>query len=132
MQNVGELICSSTTTNCVICAQAKMTRKSFKKDCERATCPYQIINYDLMGPISLNTFLENRKCLYFICVIDNFTCYLQVFHLKSKTETVMYMNEALTSLQTEVPGLGQFNKLRSDSGSEFINHVLICRYCTDG
>jgi hypothetical protein len=118
-QNVGDLICTKTITNCLVCGKAKMTKKSFNKDRERATRPCEIIHCDLVGPIKPVTFPKRHR--YFMCVIDDYTRYLQVFVIRSKTKTVECMGEALRFLQAQFPGSGQFNILRCDQGTEFVN-----------
>jgi hypothetical protein len=117
--SVGEMVCNKNMNNCVICAKAKLTKKSFNKDCERASRVCEIIHCDLMGPITPRTFVKQSK--YIMCVLDDYSRYLQVFVIKSKTETVLCMNEALRMLQAQYPGPGQFNILRCDQGTEFTN-----------
>lgn len=104
---------------CEICTKSKLTKKSFKKDRDRANRPCEIVHVDLIGPITPPTFIKRN--VYVMCVVDDFTRYLQVFLLKSKTETVVCMNEALRFLQALFPGPGQFNLLRCDQGLEFRN-----------
>jgi IS30 family transposase len=71
-----------------------------------------------MGPISpVTSYKKNR---YIICIVDDFTRYLQVFILKSKTEVPQCMKEALRFFQAKYPGAGQFDILYVDNGPEFI------------
>lgn len=100
-----------------------MMKKSFDKDRERATRPCEIIHSDLVGPIKPVTF--PKKYRYFMCVLDDYTRYLQVFIIRSRTKTVACMSEALQYLQAQFPGPGQFNILRCDQGTEFLNEKMV-------
>ena len=60
-QSVGDLICTRAITNCLVCAKAKLTKKSFGKDRERATRPCEIIHSDLVGPIKPVTFPKKMR-----------------------------------------------------------------------
>jgi hypothetical protein len=118
-QNVGDLICKENINTCLVCAQAKLTKKSCNKERERATRPCQIIHSDLMGKVTPPTFHSRKQ--YIMCVIDDYTRYCQVFLMKSKCETTACMNEALRFLQARFPGSGQFDVLRCDLGTEYTN-----------
>ena len=123
-EGVNDLISTENKTNCPICAKAKQTSKSFNKDRDRASRPCEIIHVDLMGPISAVTF--EKKNAYILCVIDDFTRFLQVFVTKTKSaaDIVPCLNEAFRFLQAKFPGAGQFDILRCDGGTEFNNdHV---------
>lgn len=121
---VKDLISIATTTNCKVCAEAKQHRKSFNKDRDRATRPCEILHVDLMGPISPPTFEKRNN--YIMCVIDDYTRFLQVFVIKSKSaaDVTPCLSESLRFLQAQFPGAGQFNILRSDNGTEFNNDTV--------
>jgi len=55
-----------------------------------------------------------------MCVIDDYTRYLRVFVMRSKTEVVWCMSEALWFLQAQFPSLRQFNIPRCYQGTEFL------------
>ena len=115
--NVDDLICAMNINNCRICAKAKMTRKSFDKDRDRATRPGQIVHADLIGPITPVTFNTMKR--YLLTILDDYTRYLQVFVLKTKDETPECVNLALREIQAKYPGKGQLDIFRCDRGSEF-------------
>ena len=121
-EGIGDLICNKNINNCDTCAKAKLTKKSFDKDRERATRPCEIIHCDIVGPIDPCTFVKRNK--YFMCVVDDYTRYLQVFVIKSRTEVVECMKEALRMLQAEFPGPGQFKTLQCDQGAEFSSESM--------
>lgn len=121
---VNDFVTNVTLSNCTVCAQAKQHRKSFNKDRERATRPCAIVHVDLMGPISPPTF--EKRNIYIMCVIDDYTRFLQVFLMKSKSsiDVVPCLSESLRFLQANFPGAGQFNILRCDQGTEFNNESI--------
>ena len=121
-KDVGDFMCKQDMSNCLVCAMVKLMRKSFDKERERATWPCQIIHNDLMGPVTPPTFVQRHK--YIMIVLDDYSRYLQVFILKSKTEAPTGMNEALRFLQAQFPGPGQFDLLRSDLGTEFTGEQM--------
>jgi hypothetical protein len=115
---LNEFILNKTTKTCLICAQAKMTRKSFTKAREKARHPCEIINTDLIhySPLAIRTSDE-----YLLTVEDNYTRYLQVFPMKSKAETFTYLEKALINLKSMFYPQYPFRYLQSDNGPEFIN-----------
>ena len=116
---LNDLICTNNINNCTTCAKSKLTRKIFNKQRSRATRPCEIIHADLIGPITPKTYHTQNS--YILCVIDDFTRFLFVFVLKTKNETIVCMKEALKTLQAQFPSPGQFNTLRCDGGTEFVN-----------
>lgn len=121
----GELACEITASTCEICSQAKLTKKSFNKDRDRASRPCEILHADLIGPISPPTFVKKNS--YILSVTDDYTHYIQTFILKTKTgpETAACVNEALRFLQAQFPGAGQFDRLRCDNGLEFTRSEIL-------
>jgi hypothetical protein len=119
---VCALLVKNNLSNCQICAEAKMHKKSFTKDRERATRPGEVLHSDLIGPITPLTYQTHKK--YVMCVIDDFSRFLQVFLLHSKTETVHYMESALHFIQSLYPNPGQFRELWTDQGLEFTNMLM--------
>lgn len=118
---VDELLCSTSINNCVICAQAKMTKKRFDKDRDRATRVGEILHADLIGPIKPLSFYNKNR--YIVCVLDDFSRFLFVYVIKSKDQTPECLDQTYTEIRAKYPNPGQFWKLRSDKGSEFTSQV---------
>lgn len=121
---VNDLITPMSLSSCEVCSAAKLHKKSFNKDRDRATRPCQIVHVDLMGPITPVTFEKHNS--YIMCVIDDYTRFLQAFVIKSKSasDVTPCLNEALRFLQACFPGPGQFDILRCDNGTEFCNEHI--------
>lgn len=118
---VRDLITSTSLSTCEICCQAKLHKKAFNTDREGASQPCQIVHVDLMGPVTPVTF--EKKNSYILCVIDDYTRFLQLFTIKTKSynDVCPCLNEAFCFLQSCFPGPGQFSILRCDNGTEFVN-----------
>lgn len=56
----------------------------------------RVIHADLIGPVNPATFVQGNK--YIMCVLDDYSWYLQVFIIKSKQDTIKCMSEALRML----------------------------------
>lgn len=54
-----------------------------------------------------------------MCLLDDFSRYLQVFVMKTKTQTPECLDQGYAEVQRKYPGQGQFSTLRCDKGSEF-------------
>lgn len=119
---ITNLICKDNFKCCTVCSKSKSVRKPFNKDRERATRPCEILHVDLMGPISPCTFVDKNK--FVLCVIDDYTKYLQVFTMKTKCQTLTCMKQALIVLQSQFPGQGNFKKMRCDNGTEFTSTAM--------
>ena len=114
---IPEVISIATITNCQVCAKAKLTRKSFNKDRDRAKRVGEIVHADLIGPITPITFVYRNKLI--VSIIDDYSRFLQVFTIKQKTETATCLNEGYCNLGALYPSPGQFNLLQCDNGPEF-------------
>lgn len=115
-KGIGDLNCDLTKVDCEICTQSKMTRKSCKKDRERATRPCQLLHSDLLT-ISPPTFIQ--KNWYILVLIDDYSHYAQLFVMKNKTEVPNFLKEGLQVLKSVSSNMC-FQKLPCDNGSEFI------------
>lgn len=96
-----------------------MTRKSFTKTRERASCPCEIVHANLIY-FSEPTF--SRQNRYLLNVADDYTRYLQIFLIKSKTEVSTMLDKALLNLKTMFHPQFSFPFLRVDNGTEFENY----------
>jgi len=118
---LNEFIFNKTTEKCLICAKAKMTRKSFSKTRNDARHPCEIIHTNL---ISYSPSAIQTSDKYLLNVVDEYTRYLQVFPIKSKTQVYIYLNEALLHLKTMFYPQYPFRYLQSDNGPEFTNSEI--------
>lgn len=115
---LSEFIFDKTSEKCVICTQAKMTRKSFTETRENARYPCEIIHSDLVT-FSPPGYRTGER--YLLTVVDNYTRYLQVFPIKMKSEVATYLEKAIINLKTMFNPQHSFRFLQTDNGTEFIN-----------
>lgn len=74
---IPNIIRDDTFKICEICMKSKLTKKSFNKDRDRARRPCTIVHADLISPITPPIFVQRN--VYSMCVVDDFTRYLQGF-----------------------------------------------------
>jgi hypothetical protein len=67
------------------CRAGKTITKPFAKD-TRAKFPFQVINYDICGPINVRARHDD---VYFIIFIDDFTRYGYVFFIFHKSKALI-------------------------------------------
>lgn len=122
-EGVADLICISSIGSCKECANAKLRRKSFKKDCERAKRVGEVIHMDTVGPIQPPTFYSKNK--YIHTMIDDYSRYIQIFLVKNRNEIPIMINEAYLFLRAKFPNPGQFHLLQCDNAPEFLSSATI-------
>ena len=120
-EGVNDLISISSISNCKECAEAKLRRKSFKKDRERAKRVGEVVHTDTVGPIQPPTFYSKKQ--YIHTMIDDYSRYVQIFLLKNRTEIPNMINEGYLFLRAKFPNPGQFHLLRCDNAPELLSSV---------
>jgi hypothetical protein len=118
-EGIVELLCSHSQRTCEPCVLAKMKRKPYNKTRDSADKIGQIVHADLIGEISPVSAWKPKK--YILVTIDDFSRYMQIRLLKSKTETPSSLDIILREIQARNPGPGQLDKLYCDQGPEFIS-----------
>lgn len=103
----------------VECTKAKLKRKPQKKTRERATRVGEIVHTDVVGPITPPTLYSKNK--YIHTMLDDYSRFLQVFLLPSRSTIPTMINEGYRFLKAKFPAAGQFNLLRSDNAPEFLS-----------
>ena len=69
-------------STCEYCLVDKTKRKPFEKE-TRTKTPLPLIHFNICGPMSVKA---RYGALYFIRVIDDFTCYNHVYLISHKSE----------------------------------------------
>jgi len=116
------------------CQAGKTIRKPFGKDI-RAKFPFQLINYDICGPMNVRAINVRARHddVYFITFIDDFTRYGYVFFISHKSEAlscfIKFMNLVENQLDMKIKILrinqgcdylsDQFRKLYDEKGIEW-------------
>lgn len=122
--NLGKIKSAVTGVNlknceieqCVVCAQGKQTRASFKERGSRATAILELIHTDVCGPVSTNSFGGAK---YLLTFVDDFSRKVFVFPMRKKSEVFeLFLN---FKNMVENQQNSKIKTLRSDNGTEFCN-----------
>jgi Reverse transcriptase (RNA-dependent DNA polymerase)/Integrase core domain len=106
---------------CEVCAEGKLHRSSFgHHDRESDSMGvHDVIVTDVAGPFRIPTFDE---CVYFLTFVDAHTGYVTGYLLKHKSEVAARFKEyeSITANRHR----RTMKVLRSDNGTEFVNHEM--------
>ena len=102
---------------CAGCMKGKQARDSFPSSEHKAKDAIELIHADLCGPMSVPS-LGHAK--YFLCFTDDATRFRQVYFLQTKDEALAKFKEYKAAV--ELATGGKVKGLRTDRGSEFVNH----------
>ena len=118
---------STGTVNqeCEACAQAKMHKIPFPKQSTKKTSrPLELIHSDLCGPMNVESIGGSKYALTFT---DDYTRYVTVYFLKSKSEVLSKFEEYVNMVENMT---GQkVQNLRTDNGGEYVSHDFT-KFCT--
>ncbi|KAF8777456.1 Retrovirus-related Pol polyprotein like [Argiope bruennichi] len=104
---------AATSEFCDGCALGKAHRKPFKSRPYRAMSIGEIINADVNGPRSVDSFSGAR---YYVCFKDDYSKYRRIFFLKKKSD----VSCCLRTFLNEATNVGYVVKsFRCDGGAEF-------------
>lgn len=117
--NVPELICNDSIKSCMICAKAKIKRKNFDSDRDRASRVGEILHSDILGPVQPPTYRNQNR--YVLLIIDDFSKYIYAYTMKNKTETLNNVRTCLIELRAKYTNPGQFHKFRCDKDTVFMS-----------
>ncbi|KAL2237900.1 UNVERIFIED_CONTAM: Retrovirus-related Pol polyprotein from transposon RE2 [Sesamum indicum] len=102
---------------CEICHKAMQTRVPFPTSVSHSNVPFDLIHMDLWGPYAAFNLLGGT---YVLTLLDDYSRCLWTFVLKQKSQVPTTLKHFCSLI------LNQFDKrikiLRSDNGSEFMNH----------
>ena len=115
----GMQLAIPSNMQCTTCIRSKCTQKPFGTSESRSADILQIIHTDLCGPMNKHS-IGGAK--YMLTFIDDHSRYAFVYFLKSKDETFCKFREFLTMVERQT---GKAVKiLRSDNGTEYVNHTF--------
>ena len=117
MQGIKGSEFDEAVQDCEVCKIAKIKKKPFKKVRTRAGKPLQVINADIMGPISPVTFPMGYK--YISVFIDNYSRLAMAYPMKSKTETGQCLESFIISCRNLRGENDKFCYLETHQGIEF-------------
>ena len=99
---------------CDICHFARHKKISFPISTSRANAKFELIHFDIWGPISI-TSIKGHK--YFLTVLDDFSRFVWVILLKSKAEVSDHVKNFITLIENQFHTCPKY--IRSDNGPEF-------------
>jgi len=99
---------------CDVCRFAKHRKHPFLDSCNKASKPFDLIHFDIWGPISVPSIHQH---VYFLTAVDDYSRYTRLTLMKTKSETRQHVIDFITLIEI------QFNcnvkTVRSDNGPEF-------------
>nr|GEZ37108.1 hypothetical protein [Tanacetum cinerariifolium] len=105
---------------CSACAMGKSTRKTHKPKSEDTNQEkLYLLHMDLCGPMHVES-VNGKK--YILVIVDDYSRFTWVKFLRSKDETSDFIIKFLKMIQVrlKVP----VRRIRTDNGTEFVNHTL--------
>nr|GFB16510.1 retrovirus-related Pol polyprotein from transposon TNT 1-94 [Tanacetum cinerariifolium] len=105
---------------CSACAIGKSTKKTHKpKSKDTNQEKLYLLHMDLCGPMRVES-VNGKK--YILVIVDDYSRFTWVKFLRSKDETPMFIIKFLKVIQVRlnVP----VRRIRTDNGTEFVNHTL--------
>ena len=115
LQSMFPFVHVDSKATCDVCHFAKHRKLPFPESCNKAEKPFELIHFDICGPISISS-IHNHS--YFLTVVDDFSRYTWITSMKSKSETRQHVIDFITF--TENQHDCHVNIVRSDNGPEFI------------
>lgn len=110
--------CSTSLPNCDTCHLAKQSRLPFPVSQSRASHVLELLHTDLWGPYNTPT-LTNAH--YILTIVDDYTRVTWTFLLTYKSQVALTLINFITQAQKQYHQC--VKKIRSDNGTEFVNHT---------
>jgi hypothetical protein len=102
---------------CDVCHLARHKKLPFVNSSSRALAPYDLIHFDIWGPISTHSVYNHS---YFLTAIDDHSRYTWITLMKHKSETRDHIQKFIKCIEN------QYNKtvkvISSNNGPEFLMH----------
>ncbi|GKC49654.1 retrovirus-related pol polyprotein from transposon TNT 1-94 [Tanacetum coccineum] len=109
---------------CFACALGKRKKHSHKPKAEDSIQEkLYLLHMDLCGPIKVQS-INGRK--YILVIIDDFSRFTWVKFLRSKDEVLEFIIKFLKMIQVRLNAT--VHNIRTDNGTEFVNHTLKAYY----
>lgn len=100
---------------CDVCHYAKHRKLPFDSSCKRAHKPFELIHFDIWGPIAVPSIHGHS---YFLTAVDDYSRFTWLTLMKSKSETRKHVTDFITFIENQFSG--KIKTLRSDNGPEFM------------
>lgn len=104
---------------CETCIKRKQAQTPFPKSASRTTEILELVHADVCGPMRVNSLSGFR---YFVTYIDDKSRWCEIYFLKKKSEVADKFKEYKNMVEKETERT--IKTVRSDNGTEYINHHL--------
>jgi hypothetical protein len=115
LQSHFPFIFHDSSAVCDVCHFAKHKRLPFVNSSNKAIKPYDLIHFDIWGPISIKS-LHNHS--YFLTAVDDHTRFTWLTLMKTKSEARNHVQNFIKLIETQHNHL--VKTVRTDNGPEFI------------
>lgn len=133
MSQVYPNITHDNKASCDICHFAKHKKLPFNYNISKASRYFELIHFDVWYPLAANSIIVHK---YFLTVLDNFSRYVWIIILKSKTEVSTHDRHFVTLIENQFKTC--LNFIRTDNGLEFLlssfyasKGIIHQRYCVE-
>jgi len=115
MHSMYSSISIDNKATCDICNYAKQRKLPYTLSTSEAYSKFELIHFDIWGPLS-RAYLHGHK--YFLTVVDDFSRFLWVILLKTKSEVSCHVKNFVKLIDTHYHITPKF--IRSNNGPEFL------------
>ena len=112
-------------TDCDVCSQTKMVKKSFGNSERKTTKPLELVHSDISGPMRTLTAVHQEK--WAISFIDDYSRLVKIYTMKKKSEALDKLKLFIADMKTID---AELKCLRTDNGGEYISHKFV-EYCKE-
>ncbi|XP_058762417.1 uncharacterized protein LOC131635789 [Vicia villosa] len=100
---------------CDVCHFAKHKKNPFSLSQSRATQPYELLHFDIWGPVSISS-IDNH--IYFLTIVDDYSRFVWLVLLKSKAKVSNHVKQFITLIENQHHTRPKF--VRTDNGPELL------------
>jgi hypothetical protein len=115
LQSIFPFIFHDSGAVCDVCHFAKHKRLPFVNSSNKAIKPFDLIHFDIWGPISIKS-IHNHS--YFLTAVDDHTRFTWLTLMKTKSEARNHVQNFIKLIETQHNHL--VKTVRTDNGPEFI------------
>ena len=108
--------------HCDTCHKSKITKTGLPtKPSKRETKALKRLSVDLLGPVGPRA---RSGAKYVLVIVDDATRYAWVRFISNKSDATAILKEFIGKLEKSMGKVGLIEILRSDNGTEFLNHEM--------
>ncbi|KAL2249476.1 UNVERIFIED_CONTAM: Retrovirus-related Pol polyprotein from transposon TNT 1-94 [Sesamum indicum] len=117
IKHLVDIDTDATQTLCEVCHKAMQTRLPFPTSVSHSCIPFELVHMDIWGPYTAFNLLGGT---YVLTILDDYSRCLWTFILKQKSQVPATLKRFCSLVSNQFDR--RIKTLRSDNGSEFINH----------